>query len=350
MKAKNILKTAKEKNNQNSGLKEMKFSKPTKFEIITETFYDFPSDVTFDVENKSNEIPGLRHCVKQFSDKMEDEDHKLLLQKLAEDIPSIKFQKIFKIGVQYGWREIAHQISSRDEFDDEIKLVKLKALLHAKKPTHYQWELPTFNTERCNSGKVLVLDSSTKFTAKSKANLKYKTKISLNDRQEWEKELISEDFDVTITANKLCFELAHQPPQQPPQQPLWQPTQQLSRQPEHHMKCGICVQLLNISAFISSLGTMVYGLYLILNSETIDDDLGDALAAVGGYCFFTSIVGLFGACPCIDIFILKVRLLKFYFYLLIIGFIAFIGYGSTIHNIINTKGKYFLKKINCVSV
>ena len=349
MKAKNILKTAKEKNNQNSGLKEMKFSKPTKFEIITETFYDFPSDVTFDVENKSNEIPGLRHCVKQFSDKMEDEDHKLLLQKLAEDIPSIKFQKIFKIGVQYGWREIAHQISSRDEFDDEIKLVKLKALLHAKKPTHYQWELPTFNTERCNSGKVLVLDSSTKFTAKSKANLKYKTKISLNDRQEWEKELISEDFDVTITANKLCFELAHQPAQQPALHPrpqtAQQPSQQISvessQQPAHHMKCGMCVQLMNISVFLPSLGSIGYGIYLILNSTSKDDELGNALITVGTYCLFTSVVGLFGACPCIDIFILRVRLLKIYFYLLVIGFIAFIGYGSSFHNLINTKRKNF---------
>ena len=367
----------------------MKFSEPTKFEKTSETYYDFPRDVKIEVEDISKEIPGFRHCVEQFFDEMEDEDQKELLKKLAQKIPSMNYQEIFEKGVLYGWREIADQCEESDDFED-MKLMKLKAQLHAKKPTQIALKaLPEFNTETYNNGTILVLDSSSKFSAESKANLKYQTNIQLSSKdysQSWEKELTSEDFDVTITAKKLCFELAHQPAQhprpqpaqqlaqqptlqparqtrpqpawqpaqlprpQPAQQPTWQhaqlpeqqPAQQPSQQSAHHMKCGICVQLINLSVLLPSLGSIVYGIYLALNSEALDDELGDALVTVGTSCLFISVVGLFGACPCIDIFIIfKIRLLKLYFYLLIIGFFAFIGYGFSFHTLISTKSTYF---------
>ena len=77
--AKELFRKAKNENDQNSGLKNLLFSKYiTEFDEISQTFYDFPNDVIVDVEDQFEEILGYRHSLMSFTDQIIGLNHLLL--------------------------------------------------------------------------------------------------------------------------------------------------------------------------------------------------------------------------------------------------------------------------------
>ena len=139
-----------------------------------------------------------------------DEKRDILMQ-LAQDMPSINYQQIFEKGVQSGWREITDQRIAHGDFGDKLKLENIKARLHVQIPTKvFLKELPPkFNTETNSNGSILVLDSTSKFSAQCKAHLKYKIIICLNENAFMVNEFKSEDFHINITARRFLFEPAN---------------------------------------------------------------------------------------------------------------------------------------------
>ena len=77
--AKELFRKAKNENDQNSGLKNLLFSKYiTEFDEISQTFYDFPNDVIVNVEDQFSEILGYRHSLMSFADQNIGLNHLLL--------------------------------------------------------------------------------------------------------------------------------------------------------------------------------------------------------------------------------------------------------------------------------
>ena len=78
--AKELFKKAKKENDQNSGFKNLTFSKYiTEFDEIGQTYYDFPNDVIIDVvEDQFSEIIGYRHSLLSFANQLIGLNHLLL--------------------------------------------------------------------------------------------------------------------------------------------------------------------------------------------------------------------------------------------------------------------------------